>query len=97
MQVTIYANYGTLRHEKEVVYSTVPAEINEPLTVEIPDAYVTVTDSVGITLDGMPYLLNEALANANMHGEAGKVDDRPVLRWYSLDDGYRTRNLTVVE
>lgn len=96
MQITIYANYGTLRHEKQVVYSTVPAVINEPIIVDIPDAYVTVDDSIGITLDGMPYMLNEALANANMHGEAGKVADRPVLRWYSIDNGFTTREITVI-
>ena len=38
MEVTIYANYGMLAHEKEAVYSMNPADvIYEELTVILPD------------------------------------------------------------
>jgi hypothetical protein len=90
MQTKIYANYGTLAHEKEVVYGTKPSEIYDELTVDIPDAFETVDGSIAVELSGMTYMLSEALCNANTRGEAGKKDNQPVLRWY---DGKQTNTM----
>lgn len=101
MRITIWANYGTLAHEKEVVYSIAPSEISEAIHVEIPDAYETVSGAIAVTVDPAPYgepsalMLQELLGNANQRGEGGKIPDRPVLRWY---DGrrYHQRDIEVL-
>ena len=90
MKTKIYANYGTLSHEKEIVYSTVPSEICDELTVEILNGFKTVDGSIAVELSGMTYMLSEALGNANTHGEAWKRENEPVLRWY---DGKQTHTM----
>lgn len=94
MKVTIYANYGLLGHEKEVVYKTAPTAINDAIEVDIPGAFETVSGDIGVTLDGRDYLLDQVLANANIKGLAGKVEDRPVLRWYD-GQGYKIKDIQV--
>lgn len=96
MKTKIYANYGTLAHEKEVVFGTAPSDICDELTVEIPDAFETVDGSIAVELSGTTYMLSEALDNANTHGEAGKKENKPVLRWYDGRQTY-TKPLEVCE
>jgi hypothetical protein len=94
MKTTIYANHGLPAHEKETVYGTRHGEIYDEITVDIPDAFETVSGELAVELSGMTYLLREVLANANMHGINGS--DSPVLRWYD-GSNYHTRKLTVIE
>jgi hypothetical protein len=93
MKTTIYANYGTLAHEKEVVYGTAPSDICDELTVEIPNAFETADGSIAVELSGITYMLSEALGNANTRGESGKHKSNPVLRWY---DGAETHTIPLV-
>lgn len=79
MKTTIYANYGVLAHEKEVVYTTAPtdyATVSEPITVEIPETFHPCENVIGqvlLTIDGSDYLLDEVLTNRG---------DDPCISWY---------------
>ena len=53
MKTKIYACYGILGHEKEIVYSVTPTDICDEITVEIPESvkpYVTVTGSIAVVV-----------------------------------------------
>lgn len=87
MKVTIYANFGVLAHEYQIIYTaTAPhrhAKVAEQVTVEIPDEYQpyeTATGEVALSLPGMSwtYLLSEVL---------GSMDRLPAITWF---DGQHT-------
>lgn len=90
MKTTIYANYSS--PEKEIVYSTDPADNNVEILIDIPDAYETYFGDIALKLGEQTFLLNQVLANANSLGQA---QDRPVLRWHDGQQ-YHTRELTVI-
>lgn len=79
MKTTIYANYGVLAHEKEVIYTTAPtdyATVSEPITVEIPESFKpgkNALDMILVEIDGKNYLLDEVLTNRG---------DDPCISWY---------------
>ena len=61
MKTKIYACYGILRHEKEIVYSVTPTDICDEITVEIPESvkpYVTVTGSIAVVV---PFLTGDTV------------------------------------
>ena len=85
MKTTVFCSYNVLAHEKKNFYSvSAPAsDIYDKVEITIPDEIVTGTNESGepiLSLDGMKYLLSEALTNAG---------DEPVLRWYN-GRGYKT-------
>lgn len=89
MKVKIYCSYGVLAHEKHPVYSVhAPAsDISEKIEINIPDEIIRGTNEYGepiLMLDGMKYLLSEALTNAG---------DKPVIRWYN-GNTHKTISLT---
>ena len=96
MKTIIYANYGMIAHEKETVYSTAPAQINDAIEVDIPEAYETQDGIIAVDLGGSRYMLSEVLSNSNARGLAAAGTDKPILRWY---DGqrYRARDITILE
>lgn len=67
MKTTIYANYGVLAAEKRCIYTAKPtdeAKVSEPVCVEIPESfvpYVSASDDVVVTIDGVQYLLQDVL------------------------------------
>lgn len=72
MKTKIYACYGTLGHEKEIVYSVTPTDICDEITVEIPEnvtPYETVTGSIAVMLPSLiggkklPATLEEVLCS----------------------------------
>lgn len=86
MKTKIYACYGILGHEKEVIYSVTPSDVCHEITVEIPERlnpYVTMTGSVAIMVPVpaistmLPYTLEEVLTSTE--------DGEPALKafgWY---------------
>lgn len=75
MEVTIFANYGMLAHEKEVVYSVYPAEIHEELTVILPDEIYAGENHAGEILvdfdgSGCLYPFSRLLCSHNHNGPA---------------------------
>lgn len=81
VQVTIYAQYGVLGHEKHPVYAFGRSEICDEVIVEIPCELIigyNACNDILLRLGGMIYPLFEALTNAG---------DRPALRWYDLNSG----------
>lgn len=88
VESTIYANYGLLAHEKQVIYYLVPAsEISNPVRVVIPNVSgVNCVDEYILTLDGQDYLLSEVLTSVN---------DKPALRWVA-NGSHHTRMLTII-
>lgn len=87
IEMTIYANYGLLTHEKQVVYTCAPvSDIADALHVIVPN--VSGVNAIGdhiITLDGTDYLLGELLTSVN---------DLPALRWVANGIRY-TQMLTI--
>ena len=88
MKMTVYCSYGVLCHEKRPVYSIhVPAgEIHDKEEINIPDEIIlgkNEFDEPILLLDGMKYLLSEALTNAG---------DKPVIRWHN-GQTYKTISL----
>lgn len=88
IEMTIYANYGLLAHEKRVIFSVAPlCDIADALRVVVPN--VSDVNAIGdpiITLDGTDYLLGELLTSVN---------DKPALRW--IANGIRrTQMLTII-
>ena len=81
MKTTIYANYGVLAHEKQMIYTTSPettAKFSEPVIVTIPEKfkpYETECSGIAVMLpdQSIPYLLSECLSGKN---------DKPILTWY---------------
>lgn len=93
MQIVIYANYGVLAHEKQVLYSMAPyAEINEKMIVEIPAELRPRYNDREILFVKIPD-----------HGETPFVDvlgtfgDDPAVRWYDDDGDLHHRILKKVE
>lgn len=88
VEMTIYANYGLLAHEKQTVYTLTPAtDICDTVRVIIPNVSgVNVVDEPILTLDGQDYLLSQVLTSAS---------DNPALRWIA-NGSYRTRMLTII-
>ena len=81
VQVTIYAQYGVLGHEKHPVYAVGRSGICDEVTVEIPNELIIGRNAYNdllLRLGGMIYPLFEALTNAG---------DRPALRWYDPRSG----------
>lgn len=81
VEVTIYAQYGVLGHEKHPVYAFGRSEICDEVTVEIPGELIigrNAYNDILLRLGCMVYRLSEALTNA---------EDRPALRWYDPDSG----------
>lgn len=76
MKVTIFANYGTLAHEKETVYSMCPTTaIYEELTVILPDEIYAGENHAGEILvdfdgSGCLYPFSRLLCNHNHNGPA---------------------------
>lgn len=77
MKTKIYACYGILGHEKEIVYSVTPTDICDEITIEIPESvkpYETVTGSIAVMLPSrmgekkLAYMLEEVLCST----ETGK-------------------------
>jgi hypothetical protein len=64
-QVSFYANYGELAHEKQPVFKTVPGEISNKVTAELPDGWLTCAMADGKTCViapwGWHYALDEVL------------------------------------
>lgn len=53
MTTKIYACYGILAHEKEVIYHTSPTDICDEITVEIPESlhpYMSIYDEVMVSV-----------------------------------------------
>lgn len=76
MTIQIYKSFGVLGHEYQPFYSeSAPAsDVFERISVEIPfPTWRNVMDEVGVTIDGVDYLLSQVLTN---HG------DRPALAWF---------------
>ena len=90
MKITIYANYSS--PEKEIVYSSDPADHSDTVIADIPGAYETYFGDIAVKLGDQTFLLNQVLANANSLGQA---QDRPVLYWHDGQQ-YHTRELTVL-
>lgn len=90
-QITIYANYGYIAHEKEIVYSVDPlydATVSEPVKVEIPKQMLVGKNRYREQLvkfdDDTTWVLRDVLREAN---------DKPVLMWYTL--GYHRNDVGV--
>lgn len=85
--MTIYANYGLLAHEKQMIFSAAPlCDIADALRVVVPN--VSGVNAIGdpiITLDGTDYLLGELLTSIN---------DKPTLRLVA-NGSRHTRMLTI--
>lgn len=89
MKIKCYVSYGVLGAEKTNVYTlggpAYRAKAYETGTLDIPEElkpYETVDGSIAVTLDGIPYDLNEVLGANN--------DGDPVIL---SSDGYRTRHI----
>lgn len=63
VEMTIYANYGLLAHEKQTVYTLAQAtNICDTVRVIIPNVSgANVVDEPILNLDGQDYLLSEVL------------------------------------
>ena len=91
MKAQIYANYGCLAHEKEVVYTTAPeatATCSEALTVEIPAELapgLNCLDEVCVSVPGMPWVYPLAVV-------LGAYAGHPVVTWY---DGKTTHRIVL--
>jgi hypothetical protein len=90
MEITIYANYGLLGHEKSPVYKQDKiGDINEKVDIVLPDELNPKENEYGeitVELSGARYPLNGML-------RAGK-DDKPILVWY---DGEKPRTMELKE
>lgn len=89
MQAVIYANYGVLAHEHQIIYTANNphrhADVSERITVEIPqkyNPYETVSGEIALSVPGMSwsYLLADVLDT---------MDGFPAISWY---DGQRTHH-----
>lgn len=87
IEMTIYANYGLLAHEKQVIFSAAPlCDIADALRVVVPN--ISGVNAIGdpiITIDGTDYLLGELLTSIN---------GKPALRWVA-NGSRHTRMLTI--
>lgn len=73
--VKLYANYGMLSHEKEIVFGTAPAEITDEIMVTLPEGWTTAKnkydDILYISPWGETYFLDDILygKNSNLYME----------------------------
>lgn len=84
--IKIYKSYNVLAHEKQPAYSvdTPASDIYDEIVVEIPvPTWKNYMGEIGVTLDGVDYLLSQVLTN---YGE------KPVLRW---SDGKKNHRITL--
>lgn len=83
MKIRIYANYGVLGHEKQIVYATYRiGSCNEPVDVELIDDFdirANIYDNALVNVCGVNYMLDDLL-------DAMPQTERPCLCWY---DGYQ--------
>lgn len=88
VEMTIYANYGLLAHEKQTVYTLAQStNICDTVRVIIPNVSgANVVDEPILNLDGQDYLLSEVLTSVN---------DKPALRWVA-NGSHHTRMLTII-
>ena len=87
----IYKSYGVLSHEKKPFYSEcAPAsDIFEQITVEIPyPTWYTIQDKLGVTIDGVDYLLSDVLTNCG---------DAPALVWVDGNRVNHHKKLNVID
>lgn len=74
MKTEIYACYGVLGHENEIVYGVTPTDACEKITIEIPESlkpYITITGGVAVMIPApkssryktLPYKLEEILTS----------------------------------
>lgn len=78
MKTEIYACYGILGHENEIVYGVIPTDVCEKITIEIPDSlnpYITITGGIAVMMPvpksschktlykTLPYMLHEILTS----------------------------------
>ena len=99
MKHTIYANYGTLGHEKGTAYSAyVPmstADLSEAIVVDIPDEfrpYKAADGSITLTPpnpDNFSFTLSEILKN--------DVNGDPILRWPTHPRSAEIHKLTIID
>lgn len=92
MEVTIYANYGMLAHEKETVYSMCPATVvYEELTVILPDEIYAGENHAGEILvdfdgSGCLYPFSRLLCNHNHNSPALVVPNLSVhIKYIDLE------------
>ena len=81
VEVTIYAQYGVLGHEKHPVYAFDRSAICDEVIVEIPKELIigyTTYNDILLRLSRIVYRLSEVLTNAG---------DHPALRWYDPNSG----------
>lgn len=85
MEVKIFKSYGVLAHEKQPFYSvSAPAsDIFEQVTVKLPcKTWRNFEDQIGVTLDGVDFLLSDVLTNCG---------DDPAMIW--VDDTQTKRHI----
>lgn len=96
MKVQIYANYGVLAHEYQIIFTAnAPhrhSKVSDKITVEIPEEYQpheTTAGEIALHVPGMSwdYLLSEVL---------GSMDRMPALTWFDSHKTHRVM-LRVVE
>lgn len=88
MEVKIFKSFGVLDHEKQPFYSvSAPAsDIFEQVTVKLPcKTWRNGADEIGVTLDGVDFLLSDVLTNWG---------DDPAMVW--VDDTLAKRH-TILE
>ena len=99
MKHTIYANYGTLGHEKGTAYSAYApmssADLSEALVVDIPDEfrpYKAADGSITLTPpnpDNFFFTLSEILND--------DVNGAPILRWPTHPRSAEIHKLTIID
>lgn len=85
MEVKIFKSYGVLAHEKQPVFTvSAPAsDIFDQINVKLPcKTWRNAMDEIGVTLDGVDFLLSDVLTNWG---------DDPALAW--VDDTQTKRHL----
>lgn len=85
MKTKIYACYGILGHEKEVVYHVTPSKVCDEITVEIPEEFepfasrtgcITVLLPLPIVNTPLEFALEEVLTSTKDGEPAIKLFDR---------------------
>ena len=85
MTTKIYACYGILGHEKEVIYSVNPSDICDEITVEIPESlnpYISVSGNIIVTV---PDFWNDGETRYLMDVVLVSKDGEPALETYGWD------------
>lgn len=91
----IYANYGVLSHEKQVVYTyaNTISDIYEEVYVEVPEGFKVYDSADGLSIiisasEGYDYMVDELLKN---------VGGVPAFVYVGKDGGHRTVKCRVLE